>query len=153
MHRSFYQYSSIILLTGPYFSYAFDVDPQTQAFSNRRIFAYSDTGVPDGIQVDTNGNVFSGCGDGVQVHSSVSLSFPLGPLFLTIPAPSSRLCLHMVSYLKKQVWNPEGTLIGKFFLGTTSSNMIFAGNRLVIMAETMIVFAQIAAEGIKVAFP
>lgn len=34
---------------------------------NRRVFAYADTGIPDGIQLDTNGNVYSGCGDGVQV--------------------------------------------------------------------------------------
>ncbi len=34
---------------------------------NRRVFAYVDSGIPDGIQVDTDGNVYSGCGDGVQV--------------------------------------------------------------------------------------
>ena len=48
-------------------SYAYDVDPTTQAFKNRRVFAYVDNGVPDGIQVDTEGRVYSGCGDGVQV--------------------------------------------------------------------------------------
>ena len=47
--------------------YAFDVDPKSQAFMNRRVFAYVDSGIPDGIQVDTDGNVYSGCGDGVQV--------------------------------------------------------------------------------------
>lgn len=52
----------------PLCSYAFDVDPRTQVFKNRRVFAYIDTGVPDGIQVDLNGNVYSGCGDGVQVR-------------------------------------------------------------------------------------
>lgn len=36
-------------------------------FKNRRVFAYSDSGIPDSIQLDTNGNVYSGCGDGVQV--------------------------------------------------------------------------------------
>ena len=51
------------------YSYAFDVDPHTQVFMNRRVFAYVDTGVPDGIQVDAKGNVYSGCGDGVQVRS------------------------------------------------------------------------------------
>lgn len=34
---------------------------------NRRVFAYADTGIPDGIQLDTKGNVYAGCGDGVQV--------------------------------------------------------------------------------------
>ncbi|KAJ7472319.1 D-lactonohydrolase-like protein [Mycena galericulata] len=95
--------------TEPATIYAFDVDPKTQAFTNRRVFAYSDAGVPDGVQVDTDGNVYAGCGDGVHV------------------------------------WNDEGTLIGKFFLGTTSANLVFAGpGRLVILAETKIFLAEIA---------
>ncbi|KAJ7319071.1 D-lactonohydrolase-like protein [Mycena albidolilacea] len=96
--------------TEPATIYAFDVDSKTQVFKNRRVFAYADAGVPDGVQVDADGNVYAGCGDGVQV------------------------------------WNDEGTLIGKFFLGTTSANMVFAGKgRLVIMAETKIYLAEIAA--------
>jgi len=99
--------------TGPTTIYAFVVDQKTHAFTNRRVFAFVDAGVPDGIQVDQQGNVYSGCGDGVQV------------------------------------WNDEGTLIGKFFLGTTSANMVFANpGRLVIMAETKIFVAKIAANGI-----
>ncbi|KAF7419407.1 hypothetical protein PC9H_001997 [Pleurotus ostreatus] len=98
--------------TEPSTVYAFDVDPISHAFKNRRVLAYVDAGVPDGIQVDTNGNIYSGTGDGVQT------------------------------------WNSEGTLLGKFFLGTTSANMVFAGKgRLVILAETKIFLAKIAAEG------
>ncbi|EPQ51631.1 D-lactonohydrolase-like protein [Gloeophyllum trabeum ATCC 11539] len=98
--------------------YAFDIDPLTQAFTNRRVFAYADAGVPDGIQVDSLGNVYSGCGDGIQV------------------------------------WNSEGTLIGKFFLNSTSANMIFAGpGRLVILDETTIYLARIQAQGIDLAYP
>ncbi|KAI9568697.1 calcium-dependent phosphotriesterase [Boletus coccyginus] len=48
----------------------YDVDPYTQSFVNRRVFAYSDSGIPDGIQLDTDGNVYSGCGDGVHVWNS-----------------------------------------------------------------------------------
>lgn len=104
--------------TEPATIYAFDVDPKSQVFLNRRIFAYVDTGVPDGVQVDSEGNVYSGCGDGVQV------------------------------------WSSEGTLLGKFFIETTSANMVFAGDgRLVIMAETKIFVAKIAAKEGKVAFP
>lgn len=96
--------------TEPATIYAFDVDPKTHVFKNRRIFAYSDSGVPDGVQVDTEGNVYAGCGDGVQV------------------------------------WTPAGDLLGKFFIGRVSSNMAFAGKgRLVIMAETKIFLAEIAA--------
>ena len=36
---------------------------------NRRLFAFADNGVPDGIKCDTTGNVYSGCGDGVHVWS------------------------------------------------------------------------------------
>ena len=48
-----------------------------------------------------------------------------------------------------KVWSPDGELLGKFFLGTTSANMAFAGpGRLVILAETAIYLAQIAASGL-----
>jgi gluconolactonase len=53
--------------------YTFDVDARTHAFKNRRVFAYVDTGIPDGLQVDLKGNVYSGCGDGVQVRSVSAL--------------------------------------------------------------------------------
>ena len=48
--------------------YAYDVDTKTDAFTNRRVFAYIDTGAPDGIQLDAAGNVYAGCGDGAQVR-------------------------------------------------------------------------------------
>lgn len=52
--------------------YQYDVDAKTQAFKNRRVFAYVDNGVADGIQIDSKGNVYSGCGDGVQVNTYLS---------------------------------------------------------------------------------
>ena len=51
-------------------SYQYDVDSDTQSFTNRRVFAYSDSGIPDGIQLDTDGNVFSACGEGTHVWNS-----------------------------------------------------------------------------------
>lgn len=36
---------------------------------NRRLFAYAEVGIPDGIKCDTDGNVYSGCGDGIHVWS------------------------------------------------------------------------------------
>ncbi|KAF9053553.1 D-lactonohydrolase-like protein [Hymenopellis radicata] len=45
--------------------YAYDVDEETQAFQNRRVFAYIETSVIDGISVDTNGNVYGSATDGV----------------------------------------------------------------------------------------
>jgi gluconolactonase len=34
---------------------------------NRRVFAFADSGAPDGIKCDTSGNVYSGCEDGINV--------------------------------------------------------------------------------------
>ncbi|KAL3456780.1 hypothetical protein BJX64DRAFT_296391 [Aspergillus heterothallicus] len=52
--------------------YAYDVKTYSNApfLVNRRVFAYADNGIPDGVKVDTNGNVYSGCGDGVHVWSA-----------------------------------------------------------------------------------
>lgn len=36
---------------------------------NRRLFAMANTGIPDGIKCDLDGNVYSGCGDGINVWS------------------------------------------------------------------------------------
>ncbi len=52
-------------------SYAFDVDSKTQAFHNRRVFAYVDAGVADGVQLDNKGNVYAGSGDGVHVSAQL----------------------------------------------------------------------------------
>lgn len=52
-------------------SYAFDVAYYSgQRFLvNRRLFAMADNGIPDGTKCDVNGNVYSGCGDSVNVWS------------------------------------------------------------------------------------
>ncbi|KAL7410468.1 hypothetical protein BDY24DRAFT_399927 [Mrakia frigida] len=93
--------------------YVFDVETSSSGavtFGNRKLFAYADTGVPDGLKVDTSGNVYVGCGDGVHV------------------------------------WNPDGDLLGKIFLGTGSANLAFAGDAgLVILAETKIFLAKFGA--------
>ncbi|KAL1981935.1 hypothetical protein VTN96DRAFT_1999 [Rasamsonia emersonii] len=49
--------------------YAFDVIYLHGApfLANKRLFAMTDCGIPDGIKCDTAGNVYSGCGDGVHV--------------------------------------------------------------------------------------
>jgi gluconolactonase len=52
--------------TRPATIYAFDIVKE-KYLRNRRVFAYVDVGIPDGIHTDTKGNVWSGCGDGVQV--------------------------------------------------------------------------------------
>jgi gluconolactonase len=48
----------------------------------------------------------------------------------------------------RQVWNPTGTLLGKIFLGDSSSNMIFAeAGELVVLSDSNLFFAKIKAEG------
>ena len=49
--------------------YAFDVRycHDSPFLTNRRVFAMTDSGIPDGIKCDTNGNVYSGYGDELQV--------------------------------------------------------------------------------------
>lgn len=48
--------------------YAYDVTTDG-ALVNKRTFAMPGTGIPDGIKTDKAGNVYSGCGDGVNVWS------------------------------------------------------------------------------------
>ena len=51
--------------------YAYDVsDPQQTFLQNRRVFAYCDTGIPDGLKVDNANNVWAGCGDGLNVWNA-----------------------------------------------------------------------------------
>lgn len=47
--------------------YEYDVIDDGTRLANRKVFAYCDNGVPDGIKCDEEGNVYSGCGDGVHV--------------------------------------------------------------------------------------
>ncbi|KAJ5468767.1 SMP-30/Gluconolaconase/LRE-like region [Penicillium sp. IBT 31633x] len=46
--------------------YRFDVN-KDGTFENRKTFAFVNAGAPDGIHCDSWGNVYAGCGDGVQV--------------------------------------------------------------------------------------
>ncbi|KAI9711706.1 MAG: hypothetical protein M1820_001850 [Bogoriella megaspora] len=57
------------VLTDPASIYAFDV-VNGKTLANRRLFAFSDNGIPDGVHTDTQGNVFSSCGDGIHVWNS-----------------------------------------------------------------------------------
>lgn len=53
--------------------YAFSVfwENETQPYlTNRRVFAYADNGAPDGVKCDVFGNVYSGCGDGINIWNS-----------------------------------------------------------------------------------
>ncbi|ORX88912.1 calcium-dependent phosphotriesterase [Basidiobolus meristosporus CBS 931.73] len=56
----------------PHTVYSYDVSRKVDGsvfLTNRRVFAMSDTGIPDGIKLDVRGNVYVGSGDGVNVYS------------------------------------------------------------------------------------
>ena len=57
--------------TAPANIYRFDITGDGKRLVNRQLFACSDNGFPDGIHSDTNGNIYSGCGDGegICVHA------------------------------------------------------------------------------------
>ncbi|GAA6006464.1 SMP-30/gluconolactonase/LRE family protein [Rhodotorula paludigena] len=67
---------------------------------NRRVFAYCDAGVPDGIKTDKAGNVYSGTGEGVSIWNAhgtllgkILLPPPALPASLPHPrAPKTRYC-------------------------------------------------------------
>jgi gluconolactonase len=52
--------------------YAYDVATYSGApfLINKRVFAVAGNGYPDGIKCDMQGNVYSGCCDGVQVWNA-----------------------------------------------------------------------------------
>lgn len=85
--------------TRPATIYAFDVSPNMKQLSNRRIFAFPDSGFPDGIHTDTLDNVWAGCGDGVHV------------------------------------WNSDGILLGKVYIGETSNSFAFYPGGVLIFSN------------------
>lgn len=61
--------------TNPRAIYAFDVNRSFDGnyhLSGKRLFAVPQVGIPDGIKVDTYGNLYAGCGDGLSKHISPS---------------------------------------------------------------------------------
>lgn len=70
--------------------YAYDIITRSGShfIANKRLFAMCDTGIPDGIKSDTKGNIYSGCGDGVNVWS------PGGKLIgkIYIPGGAANFC-------------------------------------------------------------
>lgn len=57
---------------GPSHIYAFDVVNRSKGvyLTNKRLFAYAPGKFPDGIKCDLQGNVYAGCGDGIEVWNN-----------------------------------------------------------------------------------
>jgi len=52
------------------YAYSVFCENDNPYLTNRRVFAYADTGAPDGVKCDVFGNVYAGCGDGINVWNS-----------------------------------------------------------------------------------
>ncbi|KAK1500311.1 SMP-30/Gluconolaconase/LRE-like region [Colletotrichum abscissum] len=65
--------------TGPATVYAFDVVNRKRSLTNKRVLAYADNGIPDGLHTDIEGNIWASCGDGV--HAWDSSGVLLGKIF------------------------------------------------------------------------
>jgi gluconolactonase len=103
------------------YSYAFDVIRWhgSDFLSNRRVFAFADNGIPDGIKSDMEGNVYSGCGDGVNVWNAG------GTLIgkIVVPGGVANFCFtrpgEIVMMNEKKLWlatisqKTEGALLAK----------------------------------------
>lgn len=48
---------------------AYDISPADRKLSNGRVFAVINPGIPDGMKVDVNGNVWTSSADSVQIYS------------------------------------------------------------------------------------
>jgi gluconolactonase len=59
---------------------------------NRQTFAYVGQGIPDGIHTDAKGNVYAGCGDGVNVWNPSGKL--IGKIFLGATSANFQLVGH-----------------------------------------------------------
>ncbi|KAH6612984.1 gluconolactonase precursor [Boeremia exigua] len=95
--------------TGAASVYAFDVVTRSggQFLTNKRLFAFADRGIPDGIECDRAGNVYSGCGDGVHVWAAD------GTLIgkIVIPGGCANFCFGQAGELfllnERQIWRVQ----------------------------------------------
>lgn len=86
--------------------YAFDVIQRggSDFLANKRVFAYALRGTPLGIQCDAAGNVYAGCGDGVEVWNSGGVLLGV----IEVPGGVSSFCFSGDSELflcsEQQLW-------------------------------------------------
>ncbi|KAE8882515.1 hypothetical protein PF005_g29424 [Phytophthora fragariae] len=66
-------------LSRPATIYAYDII-DNKSLGSKRMFAFADSGIPDGVHTDTDGNVWAGCGDGVHVWNPEGVF--LGKIYL-----------------------------------------------------------------------
>ncbi|KAF2996273.1 hypothetical protein E8E13_004828 [Curvularia kusanoi] len=95
-------------LTRPATLYAFDIINNTR-LTNRRTFAYADSGFPDGVHCDTEGNVWAGCGDGVHIWNPEGTL--LGKIWTGVVANNfAFLPGKVMVFTNKQLWIVENVV-------------------------------------------
>ncbi|QRW19977.1 SMP-30/gluconolaconase/LRE-like region protein [Rhizoctonia solani] len=107
-------------------------DPTTDppALINKRLFAFADNVAPDGIKVDTDGNVYGGCFDGVHVWLSL--------LGLEQEGCTTRKDLLGLDVPSEIPGVPAGR---------GCANMVFVPGGLLMFAEDRMYLARIKAKG------
>nr|XP_031857506.1 uncharacterized protein CI109_007066 [Kwoniella shandongensis]KAA5524578.1 hypothetical protein CI109_007066 [Kwoniella shandongensis] len=115
--------------------YEFDVswpdggfDDGLPSLTNRRVFAFADCGVPDGIKCDTLGNVYSGCGDGVHVwnrHGRLLGRIILGLADDNVGAGCANFCFvpggRLVCFSEDRIYLVEGLNVSGALLNPKTS--------------------------------
>lgn len=90
-------------------SYAFDiVGTEAPQLHNKRVFAFTACGAPDGIKCDTEGNVYTGTFEGVDIYSPAGIL--IGKILLRDSEGQQGGCANLV-------FGPAGVL---FLLSETS---------------------------------
>jgi gluconolactonase len=98
-------------LDGPHEIVAFDVTDDG-ALRNRRVFAVVEPGVPDGLRVDVDGNVWTSAADGVHCIT------PDGQLIGTVRVPETVTNLTFGGSKRNRLFITAGGSIYAVFVGT-----------------------------------
>lgn len=106
-------------LTRPSTVYAFDVIDDNKSLAGRRTFAYVDTGIADGLHTDTEGNLWAGCGDGINLWNPAGAL--IGKIWIGVTSNNfAFLPRAMLIFSNQQLWLVEnlkavGREVGKDF--------------------------------------
>lgn len=105
---------------------------------NRRVFAFTDAGAPDGIKCDTLGNVYSGCADGIHIWNSHGTL--LGKILLQPSVRPSKI----------PRTTEEQKNLGMETRSRGCANFCFIpGGKLIVLAEDRIYEVQLNEEVVK----
>lgn len=147
--------------------YSFDVDDDG-TWSNRKVFAFIDNGLPDGVHADTNGNSACalesrlappnraddpGCARPLLQSTSASATASRSgapAARSSVRSGTARPPVRLSSPSPAGAYRPRrdaDMCSPRARAARSSANFAFAGNRIFVMAEDRIYLATVAAEG------